>query len=56
MYAEIVDLIKAGAVIQSIKHYRSEMKINLDTDVSLRESKDYVDAIRDNLKQQGVTK
>jgi hypothetical protein len=56
MYAEIVDMIKAGAVIQSIKYYRSEMKTNLDIDVSLRESKDYVDAIRDNLKNQGVVK
>ena len=56
VYAEIVDMIKAGAVIQSIKYYRSEMKTNLDIDVSLREAKDYVDKIRDNLKQQGVTK
>ena len=56
MHAEIVDQIKAGALIQAIKHYRQEMNTHTGTQPSLRVSKDHVDKIRDNLKQQGVIK
>jgi len=56
MHAEIVDQIKAKAIIQAIKHYRQEMETHTGTRVSLRDSKNHVDKIRDNLKQQGVTK
>jgi len=56
MHAEIVDQIKAGALIQAIKHYRQEMNTHTGTQPSLRVAKDHVDKIRDNLKQQGVIK
>ena len=56
MHAEIVDQIKAGALIQAIKHYRQEMNTHTGTQPSLRVPKDHVDKIRDNLKQQGVIK
>ena len=56
LHDEIEDMIEAGAIIQAIKHYRSEMKTHLDTDVSLREAKDYVDALRDDMRRQGIIK
>ena len=56
LHGEIEDMIEAGAIIQAIKHYRSEMKTHLDTDVSLREAKDYVDALRDDMRRQGIIK
>ena len=56
LHDEVEDMIEAGAIIQAIKHYRSEMKTHLDTDVSLRESKDYVDALRDDMRRQGIIK
>ena len=56
MHAEIVDQIKAGNVIRAIKHYRQETETHTGTRPSLKASKDHVDKIRDNLKQQGVTK
>ena len=56
MHAEIVDQIKAKAIIQAIKHYRQETETHTETTVSLRVAKDHVDKIRDNLKQQGVIK
>jgi len=52
MHAEIVDQIKAGALIQAIKHYRQEMNTHTGTQPSLRVSKDHVDKIRDNLKSK----
>ena len=56
LHDEIEDMIEAGAIIQAIKHYRSEMKTHLDTDVSLREAKDYVDALRDDMRRKGIIK
>ena len=56
LHDEIEDMIEAGAIIQAIKHYRSEMKTHLDTDISLREAKDYVDALRDDMRRQGIIK
>tara|TARA_R110000851_G_scaffold133912_1_gene268997 strand:- start:1275 stop:1709 length:435 start_codon:yes stop_codon:yes gene_type:complete len=56
MHAEIVDQIKAGNVIRAIKHYRQETETHTGTTVSLKDSKDHVDKIKDNLKKQGVVK
>ena len=56
LHGEIEDMIEAGAIIQAIKHYRSEMKTHLDTDISLREAKDYVDALRDDMRRKGIIK
>ena len=49
-------MIKLGHIINAIKHYRSEMKIHLNTDVSLKEAKDYIDALRDDMRRQGIIK
>ena len=49
-------MIKSGAIIGAIKHYRSEMKTHLNTDVILREAKDYIDALRDDMRRQGIIK
>jgi ribosomal protein L7/L12 len=32
------------------------MKTNLDTDISLKEAKDYVDALRDDMRRKGIIK
>ena len=48
--SELVDMIKAGAVINAIKYYRAECEKETGSTPSLRESKDYVDKIRDDLK------
>ena len=56
LHGEIEDMIEAGAIIGAIKHYRNEMKTNLNTDISLREAKDYVDALRDDMRRKGIIK
>ena len=56
LHTEIEDMIEAGAIINAIKHYRNEMKTNLNTDISLREAKDYVDAIRNDMRRKGIIK
>ena len=53
LHTEVEDFIKAGAIIEAIKHYRNEMKTSLNTDVSLKESKDYVDVLRADLNRRG---
>ena len=50
MHAEIVDQIKAKAIIQAIKHYRQEMETHTGKKISLKDCKNHVDKIRDNLK------
>ena len=54
LHDKVEDMIKSGAIVDAIKHYRSEMKTHLDTDVSLREAKNYVDALRDDMRRQGI--
>ena len=56
LHGEVEDMIEVGHIINAIKHYRSEMKTHLDTDVSLREAKDYVDALRDDMRRKGIIK
>jgi len=53
---ELEDMLKQGAKIAAIKHYRSECEKETGSTPSLRESKDYVDKLEVNLKQQGVAK
>ena len=53
LHDKVEDMIKSGAIIEAIKHYRSEMKTHLNTDVSLRESKDYIDVLRADLNRRG---
>ncbi len=52
----IEDLVETGAIIQAIKYYRSMMKQHTGDEPGLRASKDYVDAIRDDMKNRGITK
>ena len=56
LHGDLEDLIKDGYIINAIKHYRNEMKTNLNTDVSLREAKDYIDALRNDMERQGIIK
>ena len=53
LHTEIEDMIKAGAIIEAIKHYRNYMKTNLNTDVTLKECKDYIDVLRADLNRRG---
>jgi hypothetical protein len=48
---ELNVLIKQGSVISAIKHYRKECEKESGTSPSLKESKDYVDKLRDKLKK-----
>ena len=59
-HAEMIDVIEdyiaQGQKINDIKHYRTEMKETFGTEVSLRESKDFVDGIDDDLKRRGIVR
>ena len=48
---ELEDFIILGQKINAIKRYRTVMKEQLGEQPSLRESKDYVDALQDNLNK-----
>ena len=55
--SELVDMIKAGAVINAIKYYRAECEKETGSAPSLKESKHYVDKLRDTLnKTSGAVK
>jgi ribosomal protein L7/L12 len=51
---DIEDFLAKGQKINAIKHYRTVMKETVGTQPSLRESKNYVDAIHEDLKHRGV--
>ncbi len=52
----IEDYVAQGAMIQAIKHYRQEMHDQFKETVTLREAKDYVDAIHDDMKKRGMSR
>ena len=56
MLDEIEDYLAQGQKINAIKYYRDEMKVRFDEQVSLRESKDFVDSIYNDLKRRGICK
>jgi ribosomal protein L7/L12 len=56
MHDGIEDLLEQGQKINAIKYYRNAMKTIFVTDVSLRESKDYVDTIESDLISRGIIK
>ena len=56
MLDEIEDYLAQGQKINAIKYYRDEMKVRFDEQVSLRESKDFVDSIDADLKRKGIVK
>ena len=59
-HAEMIDVIEdylaQGQKLNAIKHYRTEMKETFGTEVNLRESKDFVDGIDDDLKRRGIVR
>ena len=53
---EIEDYLAHGSKINAIKYYREEMKVRFGERVSLRDSKDFVDSIDDDLKRKGIVR
>jgi len=56
MIDEIEDYLAQGQKINAIKYYREEMQHRFDERVSLRESKDFVDSIDNDLKRRGIVR
>ena len=56
MIDEIEDYLAQGQKINAIKYYREEMQNRFDERVSLRESKDFVDSIDNDLKRRGIVR
>jgi ribosomal protein L7/L12 len=56
MNETIEDFLAQGQKINAIKHYRQEMHDQFKEQVSLREAKDYVDAIHDDMKKRGMSR
>ena len=52
----IEDYVAQGAMIQAIKHYRQEMHDQFKETVTLREAKDYVDSIHNDMKRRGMSR
>ena len=52
----IEDFLAQGQKINAIKHYRQEMHDQFKEQVSLREARDYVDAIHDDMKRRGMSR
>ena len=52
----IEDFLAQGQKINAIKHYRQEMHDQFKEQVTLREAKDYVDAIHDDMKKRGMSR
>jgi len=51
---EIEEFLAESMKINAIKYYRSEMKDRFDVEVSLREAKDYVDQIDNDMRRRGI--
>jgi ribosomal protein L7/L12 len=56
MIDEIEDYLAQGQKINAIKYYREEMKVRFGERVGLREAKDYIDSIDDDLKRRGIVR
>ena len=56
MIDEIEDHLAHGQKINAIKYYREEMKVRFGERVTLREAKDFVDSIDDDLKRKGIVR
>ena len=52
----IEEFLVQGHKINAIKHYRQEMQDQFKEQVSLREAKDYVDAIHGDMKRRGMSR
>ena len=56
MEAEIEDYIVAGQKINAIKRYREGMQDIFSEQVSLRDSKNHIDNVHDDLKRKGLVR
>ena len=54
MDEEIEDYLAQNQKINAIKYYRAEMKDRFDEEVSLREAKDYIDQLHNDMKRRKV--
>tara|TARA_B100000809_G_C15077662_1_gene508477 strand:+ start:391 stop:840 length:450 start_codon:yes stop_codon:yes gene_type:complete len=52
----IEEFLVKGHKINAIKHYRQKMQDQFKEQVSLREAKDYVDAIHADMKRRGMSR
>ena len=52
----IEDYIAQGQKINAIKHYRQEMDDQFGEQVTLREAKDHIDKIADDMRLRGITR
>ncbi|MBC8428500.1 hypothetical protein H8D04_01310 [bacterium] len=51
---EIEDFVAQGSKINAIKHYRNVMDKDYDEKIGLREAKDFVDGIQDDMSRRGM--
>ena len=56
MTEQIEDYIAQGQKINAIKYYRQEMQDQFKETVTLREAKDYVDSIHNDMKRRGMSR
>ena len=56
MYETIEDYIAQGQKINAIKYYRQEMGDMFSEQVTLREAKDYIDKIADDMRLIGIAR
>jgi ribosomal protein L7/L12 len=56
MNETIEDFVAQGAKINAIKYYRQEMQDQFKETVTLREAKDYVDSIHNDMKRRGMSR
>ena len=54
VHETVEEYLAEGAKIAAIKYYREVMNTHFDEEVSLRESKDFVDAIENDMKRKKV--
>ena len=52
----IEDYIAQGAKINAIKYYRQEMSDKFGEQVTLREAKEYIDKVADDMRLRGIIK
>ena len=52
----IEDYIARGEKINAIKYYRQEITDKFDEQVTLREAKDYIDKIADDMRLRGIAR
>ena len=56
MHEQIEDYIAMGQKINAIKYYRQEMSDQLGEQVTLREAKEYIDKVADDMRLRGIIK